>query len=90
MSPQLQVLGWAFTAVIAVVGYMFTRRSAQDTTGVAALSKLTDQQAADKAELKGDLAKLRTAVREHRTWDDKLYDQARAAGWDVPPPPPLD
>lgn len=69
---------------------MLTRRSATDHTGADLLIAAAKQQKEDIDQLRSDLGTVKTYIRAHRPWDDQIYDQARAAGWDVEPPPPLD
>lgn len=90
MKPELQILGWALTAAVTLLGFVLTRRSATDTTGANLLVAATERQAKDIELLRSDLTSLKTQVRTHRTWDVQVYDAMRVAGMPVDPPPPLD
>lgn len=103
MKPELQILGWALTAAVTLLGFVLTRRSATDHTGADLLIAAAKQQSEDIARLRTErdedrsqldatqqeVRTIRTFIRQHVPWDDQIYDQARAAGWDVEPPPPL-
>lgn len=90
MKPELQILGWALTAAVMIVGFILTRRSATDTTGASLLIATAQEQRQDITQLRADLNSVKAAVRTHRTWDVQVYDAMRAAGMPVDPPPPLD
>lgn len=89
MKPELQILGWALTAAVTILGFVLTRRSATDTTGASLLIATAQEQRQDITQLRTDLTELKTQVRTHRTWDVQVYDAMRAAGMPVDPPPPL-
>lgn len=90
MKPELQILGWVLTAVVTIFGFVLTRRSATDNTGADLLIAAAKEQREDITSLRSDVNQMKSYIRAHRPWDDRIYDQARAAGWDVEPPPPLD
>jgi hypothetical protein len=87
--------GWALagvgvTAVVALASSLLTRQSAKENTGVTGLVALNTGLETRISRL--EIAEQRRAelARAHRPWDEQIYDQARAAGWSVSPPPPLD
>lgn len=90
MRPELQVLGWALTAAVTLLGFVLTRRSATDNTGADLLIAAAKQQKEDIDLLRSDLSAVKTQVRAHRSWDVQVYDAMRGAGMPVDPPPPLD
>lgn len=90
MKPEWQILGWALTAVVALVGYKATRRSATESTGATLLIAAAERQSKDIETLRTDLTTLKGQVRDHRSWDVQVYDAMRGAGMPVDPPPPLD
>jgi hypothetical protein len=85
-GATLAVLG---TFLAAVVVALFTRRSARDDVGLRALTAAVTEGRLTLGEVRTELTALQVQVREHRVWDDQIYDQARQAGWDVSRPPPL-
>lgn len=96
MSGDTQImvglLGVAATVLVAI----FTRRSARDTMGVQLITTYIERQDSDMddlreevRELKGQVNRVLRQVRVHRPWDQQIYAQARAAGWEVTEPPPL-
>lgn len=97
MDGWFGVIGIAVTALGGVIATVATRRTAKDTTAVtgfvslnAALEHRVERlEAAETTRLQEDRRKAELAVK-HRVWDGQIYDEARAAGWTVTPPPPLD
>lgn len=83
------MIGVAVTAAAGIAGAYLTRRSAKDNTAVDRFDRLTDR-------LEKRVDRLETQEKErndrdvkHSVWDREIYSQARQAGWDVTPPPPL-
>lgn len=81
---------WLFSGLVAIIGGWFTYRGTRGQTNVAGFDKLVQSYDKRLGDVEDQLAAVRGNVRVHRQWDDQLYDQARQAGWDVTPPPPLD
>lgn len=81
---------WVFSGLVALVGGWFTYKASHRQSGVQLFEKLTTAYDKRLTDVEAQLATVRTNVRVHRRWDDQLYDQARQAGWEVEPPPPLD
>lgn len=90
MKPELQILGWALTAAVTLLGFVLTRRSATDNTGADLLIAAAKENRENLLEVRTDLSTLKGQVRAHRTWDMQVYDAMRTAGLPVEPPPPLD
>lgn len=81
---------WLFSGLVAIVGGWFTYRGTRGQTNVAGFDKLVQSYDRRLTAVEQQLAHESSLRRAHRPWDDSIYDQARRAGWDVPPPPPLD
>lgn len=84
------IVGTAVTAAAALASAVLTRRSAKDTTGVTGLVALNTGLETRVSRLELSEQRRAELARAHRPWDEQIYDQARAAGWTVNPPPPLD
>jgi hypothetical protein len=94
-APDVDATGWAvvgvgLTAVASLASALLTRRSAKDTTGVTGLVALNTGLETRVSRLETSEQRRAELARAHRPWDEQIYDQAKAAGWQVTPPPPLD
>lgn len=90
MKPELQILGWALTAAVTLLGFVLTRRSATDNTGADLLIAAAKENRENLLEVRSEVTQIKTQIRVHRTWDTQVYDAMRAAGLPIDPPPPLD
>lgn len=90
MKPELQILGWALTAAVTLLGFVLTRRSATDTTGASLLVAAAERQAKDIEALRADLTDVKSRARALQRWAIQAYDAMRGSGMTVDPPPPLD
>lgn len=84
------VVGIAITGVATLAGSWFTRRSAKDTNAVTGFVSLTTALEHRVSRLEEREERRSELAQQHRPWDVQIFDQARQAGWDVKPPPPLD
>lgn len=84
------IVGIGLTAAVSLASALLTRRSAKDTTGVTGLVALNTGLEMRVSRLELSEQRRAELARAHRPWDEQIYDQARAAGWHVSPPPPLD
>lgn len=84
------LLGNAIVMLGGVAGVYFTRRSAKDNTVVAGFTALSNGLERRVERLEANERRRSELAQLHRPWDIQIYDQARAAGWSVTPPPPLD
>lgn len=90
MNEIREIGPWAFAGLVTLIGAWLTYRASHRQTGVVLFEKLTTAYDKRLTDVERQLEHERTLRRVHRGWDDLVYDQARQAGWDVPPPPPLD
>ena len=89
-------MGTIFLGLVTLIGALLTRRSAKDTNAVDGYDRLTGRLETRLAVVEGQVVQLQERERErderdekHSQWDRQVYGQARDAGWDVSPPPPL-
>ena len=91
MVEQVRDMGpWVFSGIVALLGGWWTYRGTRGQNRTASFEKLTESYDRRLTTVENQLAHERALRHVHRRWDDQIYDQARQAGWDVPPPPPLD
>lgn len=90
MNEIREIGPWVFAGLVTLVGGWWTYKASHRQTGVVLFEKLTTAYDNRLTDVEKELRDLRTLGRVHRRWDDQIYDQARQAGWDVEPPPPLD
>jgi hypothetical protein len=89
-SGAWATLGVVIVAIGTVVGAFFTWRSAKSNTVVTGFAALTTGLEKRVERLEAQEIRRSELAQLHRPWDISIYDQARAAGWAVSPPPPLD
>lgn len=85
-GSTLAVMG---TFLVGMVVALLTRRSARDDVGLRALTAAVTEGRTTLGEVRTELTTLKQQVREHVHWDEQVYNEARAAGWDIDRPPPL-
>lgn len=83
------MIGSAVIVSGTIAGAVLTRRSAKDTNAVEGYDKLTGRLTQRVERLEQRETERDERDQKHQEWDRVIYDQARAAGWDVAPPPPL-
>lgn len=89
-SGAWSVVGIVIVAISGIAGVYFTRKSAKETTAITGFSALASGLETRVSSLEANERRRSELAQLHRPWDISIYDQARAAGWKVAPPPPLD
>lgn len=87
----LVLIGGSSVVGILVKGLMDRRRIHVDTDSVQvnlALAQMT-QAAKDVSEMKGELRKVRAALRAHEAWDRTVIRELERVNVSVEPPPEL-
>lgn len=104
LSALVTVFGFVLTRNQSRQQTQVQYETTTQANAVVLYGSLHEDQAQTIAQLRTDLTETRSEgretraqlnrvlryIREHRPWDDQIFDQARQAGWDVVPPPPLE
>jgi 2-polyprenyl-3-methyl-5-hydroxy-6-metoxy-1,4-benzoquinol methylase len=83
------VIGSILLGLIGLGGGLLTRRSAKEGNAVTGYDSLTQRLEHRVERLESRETRREQLAVAHSSWDDQIYDQAKAAGWDVSRPPPL-